>query len=88
MFFFQNFSKMNLNMSGFTGASTFHDISSNRSEVNTTLTDAANLNFAPNNHRKDLPIYPHRDEIVQKINENPIAIITGKTGKEKKKMKF
>jgi HrpA-like RNA helicase len=74
---------MSLNMSGFTGASTYQDISSNRSEVNTTITDATepNLNFAPNRHRKDLPIFQHRDEIVQKINENPIAIITGLTGK-------
>lgn len=79
---------MNLNMSGLTGAS-FYNQSSNRSEVNTTVTDRTelNINFAPNNHRKDLPIYQHRDEIVQQINDNPIVIITGLTGKTKSKVK-
>ena len=28
--------------------------------------------------RKDLPIYKHRHEIIDKINNNPVVVLTGK----------
>lgn len=31
-------------------------------------------------HRKDLPIYKSRCEIIQKIRDNPVVVISGKTG--------
>lgn len=79
----QNFSKMSFNLSGFTGLQTDHELSTNLTDVNTTTNTLSDFNvtFAANNHRNDLPIYNERDSIIQQINDHPVVIITGQTGK-------
>ena len=75
---------MNLNhsLSNLTGATTFR----NQQSMNQTSTsDASQSQIGSEvvfckSHYSNLPIYDFRQEIVQRIIENPVTIITGKTG--------
>lgn len=66
----QNFSKLNLT-SQITMA-TLDEGSITQSEINDTLLSAHNY--------RDLPALKYREEILKKINENPVVIISGPTG--------
>ena len=80
--YFQKFSQVDLSMSRLSPLT----VSCTRSdlETNTSMaTCSGNIKFAPNRHRDDLPIFKHRERIIQNINENPVTFITGKTGKFK-----
>jgi HrpA-like RNA helicase len=54
------------------------DTQATRSELNRTMTAMK--------HRNDLPIFGFRENIIQKITESPVVIITGSTGCGKVKM--
>lgn len=77
-FLLQNFSQLSIahhpphaNLTGLT-TPTLHSIAE--------TTYKSDLSFAADQHRMDLAIFESRDEIIQKISDSPIVIITGPTG--------
>jgi HrpA-like RNA helicase len=71
-------------MSEITRAPSMIESSFSHSDLNATATTAASefdIKFTSNNHRSDLPIFKYRNEIMRQINDSPVVIITGQTGK-------
>lgn len=48
-----------------------------------TVTSVAPSIICDESHRRDLPIFKLRNQIIQTINENPVTLISGQTGSGK-----
>lgn len=60
-----------------TTASKFKTTFEDKADEREVSTSSSKYQFKPR-QRKDLPIYKHRHEIIDKINNNPVVVLTGK----------